>query len=399
MEMRTAAAPTAPGARRPERRRPERRRHAHPVLDAAAPPPAPGVPVLANLLRQGEAQGFVLEGGMDTPSEHVTGLPAAQRAAARRDLAAAGIAELAGEAEVAHPEIEPRCRADAEGPEPADDSLSSDAVWPYLRDIRGIPLLTAAQEVELARKIEAGDEAAAQHLTTANLRLVVHTAKRYTGRGLPLSDLIQEGNLGLLRAVRKFDWRRGCRFSTYATWWIRQAIARAIADTGRTIRLPVPVLAALSRLNATQQRLTQELGREPTDAELGRALGVAPERVRELRHAARRPGSLDRPLNDDAEASVADLVVAAEQPAPETTVFEHLLQQDTRRVLAAALTERERLVLRLRFGLGGGRTYALEEVGQQVGLTRERVRQIEVRALEKLRAPRLRQRLRHYLPE
>jgi RNA polymerase primary sigma factor len=285
------------------------------------------------------------------------------------------------------------------GEEVAEAGLGvRDAVWHYLKDIRDIPLLTAKQEVELAQRIEQGDEAALQQFTLANLRLVVNTAKRYTGRGLPLLDLIQEGNLGLLRAVKKFDWRRGYRFSTYATWWIRQAIARAIADTGRTIRLPAHLAESIGKLYAAQRRLTQELGREPTDAELGEALGLGPRRVAELRLVARPPTSIDRPAQEGQdETPVADHVPDAGAPEPDERLHARQLTLEARRALAATLDQREALVLRLRFGLEGGEPCSLEEISRRLGLTRERIRQLEARALRKLREAAVGARLRPYL--
>jgi len=271
-----------------------------------------------------------------------------------------------------------------------------DAVRQYLRDIRGIPLLTAAQEVALAQRIEAGDTAALQQLTLANLRLVVSVAKRYPGRGLSLPDLIQEGNLGLMRATQKFDWRRGYRFSTYATWWIRQAVTRAIGDKGRTIRLPAHVGEAVTRLNAAQQRLAQIHGREPTDEELQRELGVDRGRLAETRQAARAPSSLDRAVGEDGGTDVADLIADPGIPEPDEGVHRRQLTVDAHRALEAALDEREAVVLRLRFGLDGLAPRSLEEVGRRLRLTRERVRQLEARALRKLRVSDLGRRLRPY---
>jgi RNA polymerase primary sigma factor len=276
-------------------------------------------------------------------------------------------------------------------------SATHDAVWHYLMDIRDIPLLTPEQEVALAQRIEQGDAAALQQFSLANLRLVVAIAKRYTGRGLPLPDLIQEGNLGLMRAAQKFDWRRGYKFSTYASWWIRQAISRAIADKGRTIRLPAHVTEALGKLNAAQRRLTQELGREPTDEELGRELGVDAARVVEMRLAARLPSSIDRPVGEDDETPVADLVPDTTAGEPDAGLMSHQLTIEARRAMAATLNEREALVLRLRFGLDGQEPCSLEEISQRLRLTRERIRQLEARALRKLREAEASSRLRPYL--
>jgi RNA polymerase primary sigma factor len=325
--------------------------------------------------------------------------PASERLAAVRQLLLdAGVEVVADETELQEVEDDLHLDRELDQAEAEGTPAGADPVGQYLQDIREIPLLTAEQEVELAQRIEAGDTGALQQFTLSNLRLVVSMAKRYTGRGLSLIDLIQEGNLGLMRAVQKFDWRRGFKFSTYATWWIRQAITRAIADKGRTIRLPVHVSEALTKLNAAQQRLTQELGREPTDAEIGRALGVDVARVQELRLAARVPSSIDLPLGEDEETRIADLVADPDAPGPGDAAQERLLKEEAERALEETLTERERLVLQLRFGLGDGHVYPLEKIGQQLGLTRERVRQIEREALRKLRAPETVGRLRSYLP-
>jgi RNA polymerase primary sigma factor len=352
-----------------------------------------------DLLRRGEEQGYVLAEDVAALLEEDGGPPDAARIeAVHRALADAGIELLADESEVARAAADQRLEEELEHLEAEARPAWTDPLWPYLRDIRDIPLLTAEQEVELAKRIERGDTEALQQFTLSNLRLVVSIAKRYTGRGLSLIDLIQEGNLGLMRAVQKFDWRRGFKFSTYATWWIRQAITRAIADKGRTIRLPAHVSDQLSKLNLARQRLTQELGRPPTDEELAPSLGIAPARVGELRRAARPAGSLDRPIGQDEDTSLAELVVDHTLPGPEAAAYERLLKQEAQRALAETLTEREKLVLQMRFGLGDGHVYPLEKIGERLGLTRERVRQIEREALEKLRTTGVRERLRHYLP-
>ncbi|NBT93532.1 MAG: RNA polymerase sigma factor RpoD/SigA [Chloroflexi bacterium] len=275
--------------------------------------------------------------------------------------------------------------------------MQADPVWQYLKDIHDIPLLTAAQEVDLAQRIESGDETARQQFTLSNLRLVVSIAKRYVGRGLSLIDLIQEGNIGLMRAVQKFDWRRGYKFSTYATWWIRQAITRAIADKGRTIRLPVHVSEALTKLNGVQQRLTQELGREPTDEEVADELGLDVVRIRETRLASRLPSSIDQPMGDDEDASVGDFVMDRTEPGPEGVTHERMLRQEAERTLETVLNEREKMVLEMRYGLGDREVFALEKIGEKLNLTRERVRQIEAQALRKLRDPEISRKLREYL--
>jgi RNA polymerase primary sigma factor len=282
---------------------------------------------------------------------------------------------------------------------PGGQDSARDAVWQYLRDIRDIPLLTGEQEVAVARRIEAGDPAALQQFTLANLRLVVSIAKRYTGRGLALVDLIQEGNLGLMRAAQRFDWRRGFKFSTYATWWIRQAITRGLGDTGRTIRLPAHVGEAVTKLSAAQQRLTQALGGEPTDEELMRELGVGRLRLAETRQAARSPSSIDRAVGEDGGTRVADLLADPSIPEPDERVHRRQLTVEARRALEATLDEREALVLRLRFGLDGQDPCSLEQISRRMGLARERIRQLEARALRKLRGSEVGQRLRPYLED
>ena len=274
------------------------------------------------------------------------------------------------------------------------DAGESDAVMTYLREIGRVPMITHEREIELAQRIEMGDREAMKQFILANLRLVVSIAKRYVGRGLTLLDLIQEGNIGLIRAVQRYDWRRGHRFSTHATWWIRQAISRAVADKGRTIRLPVYVNTALNRIRRERQRLLQELGREPTEEELAEATGLDPIRMVELQAAPGAPVSLELPVGEDEEQELGDVLADTESASPEDIATTQTLKDEVQRVLEAVLTPRERLVLQLRFGLGNSQAHPLEQVGRELGITRERVRQIEAGALAKLRQPPVLERLR-----
>src|SRR5437879_261664 len=274
------------------------------------------------------------------------------------------------------------------------DAGESDAVMTYLREIGRVPMITHEREIELAQRIERGDRDAMKQFILANLRLVVSIAKRYVGRGLTLLDLIQEGNIGLIRAVQRYDWRRGHRFSTHATWWIRQAISRAVADKGRTIRLPVYVNTALNRIRRERQRLLQELGREPTEEELAEATGLDPIRMVELQAAPGAPVSLELPVGEDEEQELGDVLADTESASPEDIATTQTLKDEVQRVLESVLTPRERLVLQLRFGLGNSQAHPLEQVGRELGITRERVRQIEAGALAKLRQPPVLERLR-----
>ena len=274
------------------------------------------------------------------------------------------------------------------------DAGESDAVMTYLREIGRVPMITHDREIELAQRIEMGDRDAMKQFILANLRLVVSIAKRYVGRGLTLLDLIQEGNIGLIRAVQRYDWRRGHRFSTHATWWIRQAISRAVADKGRTIRLPVYVNTALNRIRRERQRLLQELGREPTEQELADATGLDPLRMIELQSAPGAPVSLELPVGEDEEQELGDVLADTDSASPEDIATTQTLKDEVQRVLESVLTPRERLVLQLRFGLGNGQAHPLEQVGRELGITRERVRQIEAGALAKLRQPPVLERLR-----
>jgi len=274
------------------------------------------------------------------------------------------------------------------------DAGESDAVMTYLREIGRVPMITHEREIELAKRIENGDRDAMKQFILANLRLVVSIAKRYVGRGLTLLDLIQEGNIGLIRAVQRYDWRRGHRFSTHATWWIRQAISRAVADKGRTIRLPVYVNTALNRIRRERQRLLQELGREPSEQELADATGLDPLRMIELQSAPGAPVSLELPVGEDEEQELGDVLADTESASPEDIATTQTLKDEVQRVLESVLTPRERLVLQLRFGLGNGQAHPLEQVGRELGITRERVRQIEAGALAKLRQPPVLERLR-----
>jgi RNA polymerase primary sigma factor len=262
-----------------------------------------------------------------------------------------------------------------------------DPVRAYLNEIGTVRLLTAAEEVELAMQIEAGSQQARRHLIEANLRLVVSVARRYSTSGLPLLDLIQEGNIGLMRAVEKFDYRRGFKFSTYATWWIRQAISRAVADKSRTIRLPVHVGERHGQVLRVTRTLTQELGREPTEEEVASAAGMRVDQVRALRSAAREPVSLDLPIGEEDGGRLGDLVEDA-SPGPERSVTASVVRSEIETILTA-LTPRERRVIQLRFGLVDDHQRTLEEVGRRLGVTRERARQIETTALRRLRRPSL----------
>ena len=273
-----------------------------------------------------------------------------------------------------------------------------DPVRMYLKEIGKVPLLSPDEEIELAKKIELGDEAAKKKLAEANLRLVVSIAKRYVGRGMQLLDLIQEGNLGLIKAVEKFDYRKGYKFSTYATWWIRQAITRAIADQARTIRIPVHMVETINRLVRTQRQLVQKLGREATPEELAKELDMSVDRVREIMKISQDPVSLETPIGEEEDSHLGDFIQDDNVEVPADAATYTLLHEQLMEVLST-LTEREQKVLRLRFGLDDGRPRTLEEVGRQFNVTRERIRQIEAKALRKLRHPSRSKVLKDYLDE
>ena len=271
-----------------------------------------------------------------------------------------------------------------------------DPVRMYLKEIGKVPLLTAEEEMELAIKMEDGDEAAKKRLSEANLRLVVSIAKRYVGRGMQFLDLIQEGNLGLIKAVEKFDYRKGYKFSTYATWWIRQAITRAIADQARTIRIPVHMVETINKLIRVQRQLLQEYGREPLPEEIAKEMHMSLDRVREIQKIAQEPVSLETPIGEEEDSHLGDFIQDDHIPVPAEQAAFTLLREQISEVLDT-LTERERNVLRLRFGLDDGRGRTLEEVGREFNVTRERIRQIEAKALRKLRHPSRSKKLRDYL--
>ncbi len=291
-----------------------------------------------------------------------------------------------------------------------DDSSASDAldlsvpegisiddpVRMYLKEIGKVPLLTAEEEIEIAKRLEDGDESAKQKLAEANLRLVVSIAKRYVGRGMLFLDLIQEGNLGLIKAVEKFDYRKGFKFSTYATWWIRQAITRAIADQARTIRIPVHMVETINKLIRVSRQLLQEYGREPTPEEIAKEMGISEAKVREIIKIAQEPVSLETPIGEEEDSHLGDFIPDDDAPAPAEAASFTLMKEQLMDVLDT-LTPREEKVLRLRFGLDDGHQRTLEEVGKEFNVTRERIRQIEAKALRKLRHPSRSKKLRDYL--
>lgn len=271
-----------------------------------------------------------------------------------------------------------------------------DPVRMYLKEIGKVPLLSAEEEIELAKRMEAGDEEAKKKLCEANLRLVVSIAKRYVGRGMLFLDLIQEGNLGLIKAVDKFDWRKGYKFSTYATWWIRQAITRSIADQARTIRIPVHMVETINKLIRVSRQLLQELGREPSPEEIAKEMDIPEEKVREILKIAQEPVSLETPIGEEEDSHLGDFIPDDDVPAPAEAAAFAMLKEQLIEVLDT-LTEREQKVLTLRFGLEDGHARTLEEVGRQFDVTRERIRQIEAKALRKLRHPSRSKKLKDYL--
>ncbi len=271
-----------------------------------------------------------------------------------------------------------------------------DPVRMYLKEIGKVPLLSAEEEIELAKKMEVGDQDAKKRLAEANLRLVVSIAKRYVGRGMLFLDLIQEGNLGLIKAVEKFDYRKGYKFSTYATWWIRQAITRAIADQARTIRIPVHMVETINKLIRVSRQLLQELGREPSPEEISEEMNMPVDRVREILKISQEPVSLETPIGEEEDSHLGDFIQDDNVPVPSDAAAFTLLKEQLVEVLGT-LTEREQKVLRLRFGLDDGRARTLEEVGKEFNVTRERIRQIEAKALRKLRHPSRSRKLKDYL--
>lgn len=293
--------------------------------------------------------------------------------------------------------VEEEAEADPAGVS-KEDSFTEDSVRLYLREIGRVKMIKPDEEIELARRISKGDEEAKKKLIQANLRLVISIAKKYVNRGLPFQDLIQEGNLGLIRAAEKFDHTKGFKFSTYATWWIRQAISRGLADKSRTIRVPVHMVESINKMKKMSARLAQELGRKPTEAELASSMELPVSKVQEIIQADREPISMEMPLNRDEETYLGDLIEDNESSRPDANTEEQLMRQDLNRMLSQ-LTPRERDIMHLRYGLEDGRQRTLEEVGRLFNITRERVRQIEHKAFRKLRQPAWSSKLSGYLEE
>jgi RNA polymerase primary sigma factor len=352
-----------------------------------------------DLLQKGKHQGFL------TLDEILEKYPNAEERVAELDelfgkllVASVDVFETITEGEVEEDEkAVAELEKEIEALTKSDTVVTTDPVRMYLREIGKIPLLKPPEEISLAQKIEKGDRKAKKKLTESNLRLVVSIAKKYVMRGLSLLDLIQEGNQGLIRAVEKYDWRKGYKFSTYATWWIRQAITRAIADQARTIRIPVHMVETINKLIRTQRQLMQSLGREPTAEEIATTMGeMTAFRVREILKIAQDTTSLETPVGDEDDSMLGDFIADTSQPSPIEAASRELLKENIEEVLGT-LTDREAKVLRMRFGLDGKNPMTLEEVGREFGVTRERIRQIEAKALRKLKHPSRRKKLQDYL--
>ena len=379
--------------------------------------------VLMELMEKAEVQGFLMT------DDIMAAFPEAEEALEQLEDVFISLQQAGIEIFDNKPETKSKVKIEEEDQFDEDDAefdlsgiSSDDTVGLYLKEMARVPLLTIEEEVSLAKRLENGTyaavlmsnngaeaqqrrelkmaiedgRAAREHLITANTRLVVSIAKKYMGRGVPFLDLIQEGNLGLMKAVGKFDYRRGYRFSTYATWWIRQTITRAIADQGRTIRVPVHMSDSIRRLYKTARKLEQDHGRKPTPEEIAAELNIEPRKVRWMLKVSWQPLSLERPVGEEEDSELGNFIEDESSPTPPQSAYQNILHEKVEEVLAT-LTPREARILRLRFGLHNGRSYTLEEVGQKFGLTRERIRQIEGKALRRLRHPRRSRQLREYL--
>ncbi len=345
-------------------------------------------PELRELIELGRKKGFLLY------EEIVKAIPAVEQNTEESERVFNLLQEM--EIAVKDSEDEEEEQEKAAELEPLEGISIDDPVRMYLKEIGRVPLLTAQEEVDLAKRMERGDEEAKRKLIEANLRLVVAIAKKYVGRGMLFLDLIQEGNLGLIRAVEKFDWRKGFKFSTYATWWIRQAITRALADQARTIRIPVHMVETINKLVRISRQLLQQKGREPTPEEIAEEMKLPVERVREIMKIAQEPISLETPIGEEEDSHLGDFIEDADALAPAEAASYTMLKEQLEGVLET-LTARERNVLKLRFGLEDGRPRTLEEVGREFGVTRERIRQIEAKALRKLRHPSRSKRLKDFI--
>jgi RNA polymerase primary sigma factor len=359
---------------------------------------SPYTPEVERLIQKGKEQGFV------TQQEVAQAIPDAEDNIEELDELYAALLENGVELtdkkdSLIWDSADPDADDDTATPAETDDyvkDIADDSVRLYLREIGRVPLLTADEEVELAKRIAKGDKAAKDKMVEANLRLVVSIAKKYIGRGLDLLDLIQEGSSGLLRAVEKFDYTKGFKFSTYATWWIRQAITRAIADQARTIRIPVHMVETINKLIRTQRRLVQELGREPLPEEIAAEMEIDVDKVNHILKIKQEIVSLESPVGDDKDSSLSEFIEDEDRPTPPEVAANQLLKEQVASVLSL-LTPREQKILRMRFGLEDGKSHTLEEVGLEFGVTRERIRQIEAKALTKLRKHRESKKLRDYL--